>query len=227
MTTNHEPDSEGFKIRISRDGPYIVTGGVPLIAQKIILDKEGLPLSWEITRRFPGKSSYSLCRCGKSQNKPFCDNSHLTIHFSGNETASRKPHSEQSEKTVGPSLILSDAEAFCAHASFCDRAEGTWKLVSQSDDPDARKTAIEEVSNCPSGRLVITNDLGEVIEPTFEPSIALMESANGNFNGAIWVRGGIPIESANGERYEVRNRVALCGCGRSNNKPFCDGTHEK
>jgi CDGSH-type Zn-finger protein len=39
------------------------------------------------------------------------------------------------------------------------------------------------------------------------------------------VRGGIRIVSATGEVYEVRNRVTLCRCGSSRNKPFCDGTH--
>ena len=34
-----------------------------------------------------------------------------------------------------------------------------------------------------------------------------------------------PIEGADGEAYEARNRVTLCRCGASNNKPFCDGKH--
>jgi len=41
----------------------------------------------------------------------------------------------------------------------------------------------------------------------------------------LWVRGGIPVTSANGFHYEVRNRVTLCRCGTSKNKPFCDGSH--
>jgi CDGSH-type Zn-finger protein len=40
------------------------------------------------------------------------------------------------------------------------------------------------------------------------------------------VRGGITIESADGVPYEVRNRVTLCRCGRSDNKPFCDASHQ-
>jgi len=216
----------GMKVRVGRDGPYIVTGSVPLIAKKIVLDKEGMPLAWETTRRFPAKASYSLCRCGKSKNKPFCDNSHKTANFSGTETASRKPYADRSEKTVGPYLILSDVEALCTHASFCDRAGGTWKLVEKSDDPEARKTAIEEAGNCPSGRLVISDKDGNIIEPQFEPSIVVVESADGEFKGMVWVRGGIPVESADGEIYEIRNRMSLCGCGKSSNKPFCDGKHD-
>jgi CDGSH-type Zn-finger protein len=58
-----------------------------------------------------------------------------------------------------------------------------------------------------------------------EPSIALVESSNSELMGPIWVRGNIPIVSATGETYEIRNRVTLCGCGKSANKPFCDGNH--
>jgi CDGSH-type Zn-finger protein len=43
----------------------------------------------------------------------------------------------------------------------------------------------------------------------------------------LWVRGGIPVISADGFAYEVRNRVTLCRCGASANKPFCDGSHYK
>jgi len=39
------------------------------------------------------------------------------------------------------------------------------------------------------------------------------------------VRGGVAVIAADGYRYEVRNRVTLCRCGASSNKPFCDGTH--
>ncbi|MHB8164175.1 MAG: CDGSH iron-sulfur domain-containing protein [Methanoregula sp.] len=30
---------------------------------------------------------------------------------------------------------------------------------------------------------------------------------------------------ADGKPYTVRNRVTLCRCGKSGNKPFCDGSH--
>ncbi|HAS05054.1 MAG TPA: iron-binding protein, partial [Dehalococcoidia bacterium] len=33
------------------------------------------------------------------------------------------------------------------------------------------------------------------------------------------------VNSAKGEPYEVRNRVTLCRCGKSSNKPICDGSH--
>jgi CDGSH-type Zn-finger protein len=44
-------------------------------------------------------------------------------------------------------------------------------------------------------------------------------------SGPLWLRGGIPVFAADGFAYEVRNRVTLCRCGASKNKPFCDGSH--
>jgi CDGSH-type Zn-finger protein len=35
------------------------------------------------------------------------------------------------------------------------------------------------------------------------------------------------IENAKGHEYAVRNRVTLCRCGASDNKPLCDGSHLK
>ena len=44
-------------------------------------------------------------------------------------------------------------------------------------------------------------------------------------SGPLLVRGGIRVQSASGESYEIRNRQTLCRCGASSNKPFCDGSH--
>ena len=43
--------------------------------------------------------------------------------------------------------------------------------------------------------------------------------------GPLWVRGGVQLIGADGFEYEVRNRMTLCRCGASKNKPFCDGSH--
>jgi hypothetical protein len=86
--------------------------------------------------------------------------------------------------------------------------------------------ALEEVANCNSGRLVAFDEKkGSPIEPILEPSIAAVEEPLRGYEGPLWVRGGIPIESADGITYEIRNRVTLCRCGISSNKPFCDGSH--
>jgi hypothetical protein len=86
---------------------------------------------------------------------------------------------------------------------------------------------IEETFDCPSGRLVAWEKNGQAVEPDFEPSIGLVEDTQAKKMGPIWVRGGIPIESADDKTYGVRKRVTLCRCGKSINKPFCDGSHLK
>jgi CDGSH-type Zn-finger protein len=43
----------------------------------------------------------------------------------------------------------------------------------------------------------------------------------------MWVRGSVPIRSAQGAEYEVLNRVTLCRCGGTANMPFRDGSHRK
>jgi hypothetical protein len=97
--------------------------------------------------------------------------------------------------------------------------------VSETDDAEARKNFVRAFSDCASGRLVAwDNATGEPIEPHYEPSIGLIEDPVEDCSGPLWVRGGIPVTSANGFHYEVRN-LTLCRCGASKNKPFCDGSH--
>jgi hypothetical protein len=63
------------------------------------------------------------------------------------------------------------------------------------------------------------------LEPELPVSIGLIEDPVQQCSGPLWLRGGIPVVSADGFEYEVRNRVTLCRCGQSKNKPFCDGSH--
>ena len=86
------------------------------------------------------------------------------------------------------------------------------------------KIAIQEAADCPSGRLVLWDRQGKPIEPDLGPSIVITKDEEG-IPGPIWVRGEILIKSADNGKYEKRNRVTLCRCGKSNNKPLCDGTH--
>ena len=134
-------------------------------------------------------------------------------------------HRAQAARIKGPELLLTDAEDLCAGSRFCHRAGGIWKLTRQSKDPKARQTAIEEACDCPSGRLVVWDKEGIAIEPRLKPSIGLVIEPPADHVGPIWVRGGIPVESADGKTYEIRNRVTLCCCGKSANKPFCDASH--
>jgi hypothetical protein len=122
-------------------------------------------------------------------------------------------------------LILTDAQPLCAFARFCDVAGQVWNLVEQPGAQAAALTA-QEAGLCPSGRLVAWDkETKTPLEPELEPSIGIVEDPAEGVAGPLWVRGGIPVVAADGERYEVRNRVTLCRCGASKNKPFCDASH--
>jgi CDGSH-type Zn-finger protein len=224
-TDNHKAPKN--KVKVTKNGPYIVSGGVPLSEQTMCIDTDGQCHGWKEGRRYPLQENYALCRCGHSQNKPFCDGTHAKINFDGTEKATHSPYLEQTGEIVGPGLKLTDVQNLCASARFCHRAGGTWTLTKQSGNPDARQKAIEEACDCPSGRLVVWDKDGIAIEPDFESSIGLVEDIQAGKMGPLWVRGGIHIESADGKTYEIRNRVTLCRCGKSLNKPFCDGSHLK
>ena len=220
------PRKPGPMVKVTRNGPYLVSGNLPLSRQIILADEEGYSERWENGDSYPRKKAYSLCRCGQSGNKPFCDSSHLRARFKGKEVASRKPYLVQAGKIEGPRLDLYDARKLCSSARFCDRGKGIWQLTEESGNPESRKQAIREACDCPSGRLVICDrKSGKPIEPKLPQSIGIVEDPEAGVSGPIWVRGRIPVVSSRGTQYEVRNRVTLCRCGKSGNKPFCDGTH--
>jgi len=214
------------RIRVSKNGPYIVSGGIHLSKKEIRNDAEGYCSTWHEVETYPLQEQYALCRCGQSKNKPFCDGTHTKIHFDGTETADDVPYLNHAETIDGPTLSLTDADGMCVHARFCMRAGGIWNLTRHSGNPEARDIAIQEAGNCPSGRLVVWDKKsGEALEPAFEKSIVVIEYPPRSEHGPLWVRGDIPVESSDGHVYEIRNRVTLCRCGKSYNKPFCDGSH--
>lgn len=217
---------KNYRVKVTKDGPYLVSGNLPLSKQFIVTDETGDPEKWREGEKFSVDEEYTLCRCGKSQNQPFCDKTHVKIKFSGEETASHRTYREEAEVINGPDLILMDDLDLCASAAFCDRLSGTWNLTKNSDDPKAKAIAIQQAGDCPAGRLVACDKKTvKPIEPKFKASIGLVEGPKANVSGPIWLRGGVPVESSDGTEYEVRNRVTLCRCGKSKNKPFCDGTH--
>jgi CDGSH-type Zn-finger protein len=214
------------KITVTKNGPYLVTGGVPLSEMIISKDEDGFSYEWREKKKYPLQENYTLCRCRKAKTLPFCDGMHEKTGFDGTETADNKPYCDQADRIKGPELNLTDFIDICASARFCDRAGGIWSLTRHSDLPESRSIAITEAGNCPSGRLAVWDKkTHDAIEPEFRPSIGLIEYPDKAGKGPLGVRGRIPIESAEGKIYEIRNRVTLCRCGRSENKPFCDSSH--
>jgi hypothetical protein len=57
-------------VTVLKNGPYHITGGIELIGENIQFGKVA------------SKEHYTLCRCGASENKPFCDGAHKSSKFS-------------------------------------------------------------------------------------------------------------------------------------------------
>ena len=64
------------KIEVTKDGPYLVSGNLPLSEQWIVTNDEGDSLDYREGKKFPAQAQYALCRCGQSASKPFCDGNH-------------------------------------------------------------------------------------------------------------------------------------------------------
>ena len=119
--------------------------------------RENGPLAFQADLRISGQAPTlraTLCRCGASKNKPFCDGSHTAAHFQAT-----------GEPAVGK---LAD--------------------LAQRDGP---------VELTPSR------------------------------NGPLLIKGAIEVVSGTGRTVGKLTATALCRCGGSSNKPYCDGTHSK
>ncbi len=208
-------------IAAAPNGPLLVSGDVPLYRRRAVNSEHGEPLAWETTERIETKDRYALCRCGESSRKPFCDGTHARIGFAAEESATGT-YAERSNELGGTNITVSDDRSICVHAGFCGtRVTNVWKQVANTDESTVRQQVIAMIEKCPSGALTYRLDGAHDIEP-------LMPAAIGVTNdGPLWVTGGVAITNSAGEPLETRNRVTLCRCGSSANKPLCDGAHKQ
>lgn len=214
------------EVHITTDGPIRVRGGTRLVRKAQIETEHGEPVAWATSAPLPTRDTYLLCRCGASASKPFCDGSHARVGFDGSGPAdgsSPAAYAERSRAYEGTGIVVHDDRSICVHAGYCgDRLTNVWKMVHGSDDTAVRARIMAMVERCPSGAL--TYSVPEVdgdLEPDLAPGIGVIA------DGPLWVTGGLPVTSAHGADLEPRNRVTLCRCGGSANKPLCDGTHKE
>ncbi len=230
-------DVETIRVVVLEDGGYLLHGA-PYISQQFILPDE-MEESWiyregahfatgseSDTESENSTGSSLLCRCGASHNKPFCDGTHAKIEWDNRLTAPMDRLLDGARYFEGEELLLSDNESYCCYARFCHPGGGAWHLTEDSADPEARNLAIREASMCPSARLMAWGRGEDTpYEFDFEPTVSLLEDPAAECSAGVWLRGGVVVEKQSGERYERRNRVVLCRCGKSHNKPYCDGAH--
>ncbi|MEL7547006.1 MAG: (4Fe-4S)-binding protein, partial [Pseudomonadota bacterium] len=113
----------------------------------------------------------------------------------------------------------------CIHVGECGRAKGELFVAGRKPwcDPDSAddENVADVVRRCPTGALAIKTPSGVAI--TEPPETANVISVSND--GPLYVSGDLSIDGAADDMQSVLRRAALCRCGASNNKPFCDNSH--
>ena len=117
-----------------------------------------------------------------------------------------------------PHLCIHSANCLVMNPRVFDSMRRPWIDLSQADADEVA----EAVMACPSGALHFKRLDGGAEEGT-DGTTRLYARRD----GPIWVRGPVRIIDAEGTLIREDTRVALCRCGESANKPFCDNTHKK
>ncbi len=123
-------------------------------------------------------------------------------------------------------IVVSWEPKRCIHAANCIR--GLPGVFRPQDRPWVHVDAATAdeiaavVMTCPTGALHFERVDGGPQEP--EPEEATIVPWP---NGPLFVRGKLRIMGADGRLIREDTRAALCRCGQSGNKPFCDGSHRR
>ena len=187
--------------------PYLVTG------LKSITGTNGEPI--------PLEPVTSLCRCGHSKSKPFCDGTHSTVGFTGEKELGRVK--DRDRAYAGKEITIIDNRGVCAHDEACvrelptvfDRHKRRWIEANG----DSIEKIIETIEHCPSGAL--SYKIGELRIQDLEREPEIKQKKGGPYQLFGWIELKDDMESTP----ESAEHYTLCRCGESKNKPFCDGAH--
>jgi CDGSH-type Zn-finger protein/uncharacterized Fe-S cluster protein YjdI len=113
----------------------------------------------------------------------------------------------------------------CIHIGECGRAKGELFVGGRKPwcQPDLApdEEVADVIRRCPTGALSVRMTDGS------DPETATAENTvNVAYNGPLFVRGDLDIDDAPDDVPGLRFRAALCRCGESKNKPYCDNSHE-
>jgi CDGSH-type Zn-finger protein/uncharacterized Fe-S cluster protein YjdI len=113
----------------------------------------------------------------------------------------------------------------CIHVGECGRAKGDLFVGGRQPwcQPDlvSADDVIEVVERCPTGAITHRRKDGGAEESAASANTVVVAN-----NGPLYARGELRIEGAADDMPGVRFRAALCRCGQSKRKPFCDGSHD-
>ncbi len=163
----------------------------------------------------------TLCRCGGSKTKPFCDGTHSKIGFNGSNTAD--PAKNRRESYAGKRITILDNRAICSHSGICtDELKSVFRQHGEPwIEPDGAAVAeiIATIKKCPSGALSYAIDGAEAKPPQRAPLVSVTDHGPYAVTGSVELSGVVFGAGASTEHY------TLCRCGAPKNKPFCDGSH--
>lgn len=123
-------------------------------------------------------------------------------------------------------LTIAWKPAKCIHAGECVKAlpnvykpdEKPWIQIENATTEELKN----QIKKCPTGALSYTMNNQENNTPeASEVKVDIMK------NGPAIVQGTIKVTHSDGSTEIKENRMAICRCGASSNKPFCDGQHGK
>lgn len=200
-------DHEEIKIKAVKNGPYLVEGCAELRGS------QGEYVSID--------PYVHLCRCGKSGDKPFCDNTHEQYGFRSAKLAGRQP--DRTDRYEGKEITILDNRGVCSHRGHCTDNLPSVFLQGKEPwiDPDGAdpEEIIRVIRMCPSGALSYERN-GELYNRwRDEPAVRFVK------NAPFEVAGEVLLQDEEGSIPDTSDHYALCRCGGSKNKPFCDGTH--
>jgi len=113
----------------------------------------------------------------------------------------------------------------CIHVGECGRAANALFVAGRTPWGDPDQGSADEVAQtltrCPTGALAYVRKDGGPAETADADNTVVVSN-----HGPLYVRGDLQIEGAADDMPGVRFRAALCRCGLSKNKPFCDNSHE-
>jgi CDGSH-type Zn-finger protein len=206
------------------NGPYILIDDMEPKIIENLQNSKGEPLS--------AIRGVSLCRCGASSNKPFCDGTHSKIAFSSENKEAEDTNGhhivkDKRKNYIGKRITIHDNRRICSHAAECvNNLPSVFKLNARPwVNPDAAEIEeiISTIRKCPSGALSYSLDGIEYRDQNQQVKPMITVSKDGPY----LVTGGIELS---GEKIQwaegcSKEHYALCRCGASSNKPFCDGMH--
>ena len=206
-------EQEKPKIACLPNGPYYLLNELSPRVIANIQNSRGEPCS-TIT-------GVALCRCGGSNNKPFCDGTHGKIGFTDEKQTDGAL--DERKNYIGKTITIHDNRGICAHAGHCtNNLASVFKLNEEPwIDPDgaAVDKIIDTIRECPSGALSYSIDEVEHRDQERQTMVTVTKDGPYAVTGGIELIGQVQGEGASTEHY------TLCRCGGSKNKPFCDGTH--